>query len=231
MFRVKQNRKKQIVSIEYEDIRAMNILCPRCFTEWRLNRGNTPVWVWLDNNLIGKTFDDGVKAPCGCYLPVWDIVHTSILVDEIIASPVSRINKAGYRTKYSCSGHLHDPHAYLNFQHTYDDLIDWITNNKYLSNVLSLEVEVHDDLNKDRTLEYIWNPEKGNWNLEGAMTHTGTLPLENMTIRLIKPGKLYNLGCMLLFRRLLIKVAKWCEKTQAYNAENNFKKKFLSRMK
>lgn len=232
MIRYELDKNKKIKYIEHNDVRGYNILCPRCFTEWRIDRGNLHSFEWVRNNLIGLTVDDGIRTPCGCYMSVWDILTTSILVDELIANPISRINKAGFKTKYSCSGHMHFPHGYVMFMHIYDDLLDWLTNDKYMLNILSVEVTIHDHKqNKNRTLGYTWNPEKSDWNYTGSMDHKDTLPLEHMTIRIKKPGNLYNLGTMLLFRRVLVKIAKWCEKTQAYNAENNFRKKFLSKLK
>lgn len=234
MIRFEENESKEIVNIEHNDVRAYNILCPKCYSEWRYDRGRMQIWVWLHTKICGKhkTLEDIIQVPCGCYMSVWDILHTSILVDELISKPISRINKSGYLTKFSCSGHMHDPYAYVRFLHNYDELVHYITGNTYLSNVLSVEVELN-GRKKGVMDTYEWDLERQSFVKTNTIDHGKNPPLENMTIRLNKSRKMANLPSMLLFRRCLNKIAKWCEETKAYKDKmdfsKNFERKYLSK--
>lgn len=215
MIRFETNKQRKIIELEHSDMRAYNILCPKCFAEWKYNRGTSPIYVWFYNHICGKYVDDTVKAPCGCFMSAKDVLETCILVDEFISRPVSRINRAGYITKFSCSGHMQSSHAYLAFANNHDELVHYITNDPYLSNVISVEVEIKS--NKKKMMDtYVWDTDKKGFVNTFSTEYEGKAPPDNMTIRLNKPEHVCNLSAILLFRRCLTKIAKWCETTNAW---------------
>lgn len=72
----------------------------------------------------------------------WDDL---ILVDEIIAAEVSELNKLGFETKHSCSGHTNDPFGYIAFAKKYEIL------ESIVSECLQDKLEVDNEHDKSTT--------------------------------------------------------------------------------
>lgn len=68
-----------------------------------------------------------------------------ILIDEMIAAEVSELNKLGFETKYSCSGHTNDPFGYIRFTKKYEIL------ENIVSECLQDKLEVDNEVSNSTT--------------------------------------------------------------------------------
>ena len=82
---------------------------------------------------LGETTNDNVSL---CK----NLHNDSIIdIDENIAWDIFQLNKAGYKTRFSCAGHPYDKYAsfYVSFDKDYDDIQKYF--NKYKPEYLELE--------------------------------------------------------------------------------------------
>lgn len=177
----------QIVNVSLDALHGYEILCPKCFKQHYDSRGSGGVDEFYD--LIGKNESNiTFQLRCGCVMSVDDLRYKLILIDEWIANSVSRINIAGYRTNFCCSGHSVGYSGYLSFVKYYEVLADFVESDQFLHRFLNTEImRVEND--------------------DGTFTN-------RLCLRLKPVRNKSKFEKLQLFRKLLKRVAKWCEENK-----------------
>lgn len=168
-------------------LHGYEILCPKCYQQHYESKGSGGAERFYD--LIGKS-ESGTTFTlrCGCVLSLDELRYSLILIDEWIANSVSRINIAGYRTDFCCSGHSVGFSGYISFSQYYEALANFVESDQFLHRFLLIEImrtKKDDGTNYDRLCLRL-------------------KPIRNKS----KFEKLQ------LFRKLLKQVAKWCEENK-----------------
>lgn len=219
MERVKLNPKNEIIHVMFYGNDSTIPLCPKCFSVWKYKNWDSSYKDWIRRATRLKKLDDIIDCLCGCQLSAREIIYNSILIDELIAKSISRINKAGYTTMFCCSGHIEGPPGYVNFKYLYNNLIDFILQNDNLFSLIGIDITIRSKKHKDENIYsvYKWNRKiKTYVNIQTIdYNKLHREPIPHMTIRMTRPkGKYSRLECMLLFRKMLNKIAKWCEENK-----------------
>lgn len=89
--------------------RSSYLFCPVCFNVYVANQ-IAPMW---EN---GKPYMYCPSAMCSAHREL-------VAIDELMITPIVKLNKKGYRTLYCCSGHKmrekEDREGYIMFDHKY----------------------------------------------------------------------------------------------------------------
>lgn len=210
-------------SIFINDLHGYNVLCPNCFKEVKPNVINglkvydMDDWIQLVYDL--PDLKARAKMPCGCVMSYEDYLSSWIYIDELISRPVSAINRAGYRTAYCCSGHIKHGNGYLSFKEKYDDLIDYIVNGP-LINILDVDITM---LEKNKFFTYSYD--KSTKTYKRVRGHTkeecSSWAVDHFCIYMGGMRKKSRLDRMLMFRKVLNTIAKWCRTTKEFNERIN----------
>lgn len=231
MIQLEKDENGYIMHIDVSRLHGYTLICPYCYKEI-VPGHDADIGDWAYTILTGHKEEEILTSPCGCEMSISDFCSNTIPVDELIAKPVALMNKCGYKTKYSCSGHMHETTGYLAYAHKYDDLLDYLLHDEYLKNLLNIEVNVIDP--KNLVMEnYEWDDKRKSWILfeDYPIEESYGECLVVRVKRKLTNGTKSRLDKMLMFRRALIRIAKWCEKTAVYNAQNDFTNKVQSIIK
>ena len=202
-------------------LHGYNVLCPDCFKEVKHLKFKDMVlesvedWLSVVLECDEKFLNTRFKMPCGCVMSYKAYISSWVYVDEFISKPVSKINRAGYLTAFSCSGHLNHGAGYLAFKEKYDDLIDYIVNG-HLINILDVEVTI---LDKDKFTSYSYDMDTKSYKFVSSYTKAecDSWEVDHFTIYLKKNARKSRLDKMIMFRKILNSIAKWCEVTKEFN--------------